>query len=278
MAKPNTTARLVLGSALLTLSLCPLARAAAQSPIQQGENVRINYICRLDNDALAATTYREAALDPEEKRSNLFLALQNDAPEEIIAGLSPSTGTAKKPFDFADAIAAKLSRAVVGLVPGKKHSVTVDARELPTKQNSTIQLARVRRRPKELRMTFEEYRQRTGKEPVVGQAFSIDPAMPGTIASVQAQEVLIRFEAPVGKHIDTPFGPALVKDDDRSYLLEIQVKKGDLVRSGPMAGRISEVNDGAFTVDYGHPLAGEDLHCDVTVERSSEPGKEDRKS
>jgi len=278
MAKLNTTARLMLGSAALALSWCPLAKAAAELPIQKGEKVQVNYVCRLDNGALAAATYRDAALKPEEKRSNIFLALKNDAPEQIVAGPNPVNPNASAPFDFADAITAKLSIAAVGLAPGLKHSISIAAKDLPTRSGATIQLARIRRRPKELRITVEDFENRTGKAPEVGQELTFDPAVPGEVASIEGQKVLIRFKAPVGEHIETPFGQALVKANEHSYLLEIEAKKGALIRSGPMVGRIIDVKEKTFVVDYSHPLAGESLHCDVMVERKNDSAAEEQKS
>jgi FKBP-type peptidyl-prolyl cis-trans isomerase 2 len=258
-----------LGSAALVLSLCPLTAPASEKLIQNGEQVRIDYVCRLKDGAVAAATYPDGVLVAEDRRAGIYLPLKNAAPVEGQAGQKPVAKGAT-PFDFADAIATQLTRAVVGLVPGQVHAVEVAAGNVPVKPSGTLRLARVRRRPKELRMAVDEFRQRTGKEPAVGGELTFDPALPGEVVAVNGQEVVIKYRATVGDRIDTPFGPALVSDDEHHFLLTIAVEKGALVRSGAMVGRIVEMDGQTFTVDYGHPLAGEDLTCDVTVTRGEE--------
>jgi FKBP-type peptidyl-prolyl cis-trans isomerase 2 len=270
MPEYRTATRLVLGSAALVLGLCPLAKAEKEPPVLNGEKVQINYVCRLKNGEVAAATYRDAVLKPEEKRSGIYLELKNDAPLEWAAGQKKAAQDRSAPFDFADAIADQLGSSVVGLSPGQVHSIEIAAEKTPARPGGAIRLARVRRRPREQRMTAEEYRGRTGKDPEVGQELTFDPAVPGEVVAVNGPEVVVKYRAPVGGHVETPFGRALVKSDDHHYLLEIEIEKGALVRSGPMVGRVVEVDDRFFTVDYGHPLAGEDLVCDVTVARGEE--------
>ncbi len=278
MAKFKTVTGLVLGSATLALSWCPLALAMDGQPIRPGEKVQINYVCRLNDGAVAAATYRDAAIPSEDRRSAIYQALKNDAPIELAAGQAAAADNPGKPFDFADAIATRLGQAATGMPTGKVQTVEIAAREFTAKPGSTINLARVRRRPMELRMTAEEYRQRTGKEPVIGNDMTFDPTIPGKVTAVDGEEVLIRFKATVGSMVDTPFGAALVKTDGRSYLLEIQAQKGALVRSGAMVGRIVEVNERTFSIDYSHPLAGEDLACEITVIRTGDSAQEGQDS
>ncbi|MEZ4601762.1 MAG: hypothetical protein R2940_18380 [Syntrophotaleaceae bacterium] len=239
-------------------------------PFRSGDRVRINYVCRLKNGELTASTYRDGAISPEEKRSAIYLALKNDAPLEWIAGQEKVSQSGSAPFDFADAIAVQLGQAVVGQVPGTLSGIEVAAAKAPVRPSGTIRLAKVRRRPRGLHMTVDEYKGRTGKNPEIGQEMTFDPAIPGKVTSVSESEVVVDFHAPVGELIDTPFGRARVSADQNSYLLEILVEKGDLVRSGPMVGKVADVDDAFFTVDYGHPLAGQNLVCDVEVSRGEE--------
>jgi FKBP-type peptidyl-prolyl cis-trans isomerase 2 len=42
------------------------------------------------------------------------------------------------------------------------------------------------------------------------------------------------------------------------------------VRVGPYIGRISDINDRLFIVDFEHPLGGRELACEVAVHRANE--------
>ena len=93
-----------------------------------------------------------------------------------------------------------------------------------------LQLARVRVRPKEMRMTSGEFKARTGKEPEVGEEFTSDPEIPGKVASVSENEVLIRFFAQPGSVVDTPFGKGTIRENEKNYEIVIDTPVGKLVR------------------------------------------------
>ena len=77
-----------------------------------------------------------------------------------------------------------------------------------------LQLARIRAAPKEIRMTRDEYKSRTGKEPEVGEEYAWTP-LPGKVASVSENEVLIRFFAQPGSVVDTPFGKGTIRENGK---------------------------------------------------------------
>jgi len=233
--------------------------------IRSGDSVQLNYVCRLKTGEVADTTLAESKLASEDKKSSIFQPLQNDAPLSLTAGDDPRPTTVGKHHDFADVIAEQLARGVVGMRADDHKTVEVMAQEAESRQNGAFSLAKVRRRPKELRLLPAEYKNRTGKEAAIGQEFTIDPAFPGKVVTVSPDEVLISFAAPADKTLQTPFGPATIRETDKLYLVDIDARIGALVRSGPMVGKIVKVDDKMFTVDYGNPLAGQDLYCEVTV-------------
>ena len=136
---------------------------------------------------------------------------------------------------------------------------------LPTK-DEFLQLTRVRTYPKELRMTSGEFKTRAGKEPVVGEAFASNPEVTGKVASVSENEVVIWFSAQPGSVVDTPLGKGTVRENEKNYEVVIDTPVGKLIRMQGLVGRISEVQDHMFTMDFGHPFGGETLTCDVKVE------------
>ena len=124
-------------------------------------------------------------------------------------------------------------------------------------------MAKVRKRQKEMRLTREEYTTRTGKAPEQGKPFAQDKMVRGTLSEVTDKEVVIRFTPLPEKNLVTPFGPLTVREMADHYDLEIMAEKGSLIRTGPMAGRITDVDKESITIDYGHPFAGEKLTCEV---------------
>jgi FKBP-type peptidyl-prolyl cis-trans isomerase 2 len=126
-------------------------------------------------------------------------------------------------------------------------------------------------------MTGSEYKARTGKEAAVGQEVSLDPAIPGKVASVSENEVLIRYFVQPGSVVDTPFGKGTIRENEKNYEIVIDAAAGNLVRTGGLVGRISEVRNDSIVLDYGHPFGGETLACDVRVEPAPPAGDKHEK-
>ena len=91
-----------------------------------------------------------------------------------------------------------------------------------------------------MRMTKDEYKSRTAKDPQEGADYIVDPVIPGKVASVSENEVLIRFFVQPGSVIDTPFGKGTVKENENNYEIIIDAPVGRLVRTRGLVGRISE--------------------------------------
>jgi FKBP-type peptidyl-prolyl cis-trans isomerase 2 len=110
-----------------------------------------------------------------------------------------------------------------------------------------------------------DYEFRAKRPPEVGQEFTYDPDFPGRVESVTDTEVIVRLFATPGAVIETPFGPGRIREEGRDYKMDIDARKGALVRAGDMTGRISDVDDRIITIDFGNAFGGETLLCDVTV-------------
>lgn len=248
--------------------------AFASGPIISGDLVQLHYVCRLENGEVAASTMAESSLGVAEKKSSIFEPIQNDAPLSLQAGLDPKNQGVPAVVDFSDEIAAQIAHSLVGLQRNEAQTVKVSAARAHYREKAVISMVRVRQRPKELRMLPGEYSKRMGKDAEVGQVFTLDPDFPGKVVSSGENEVLIRFEAPANKKLVTPFGPAMVRESENQYLVDIDVRNEALVRTGPMVGRITAVDEKMFTVDYGHPLGGQDLVCDLSFLSADNEQKE----
>jgi FKBP-type peptidyl-prolyl cis-trans isomerase 2 len=246
---------------------CSDLPAAETGLIKPGDKVGIQFTCRFKNGEIASSTSTAVARNTEPK-SAIFLPRSIDDPVAVTAGESSKN---QRPHDFIafeDEIITQLAHSIAGMPQNGSGTIELHADRitgLPPK-DEFMQLARVRVRPKEMRMTVGEFKVLTGKEPALGEEFTSDLEIPGKVASVSENEVLIRFFVQPGSVIDTPFGKGTIRENEKNYEIVIDVSVGKLVRMKGLVGRISEVQDRMFTIDYGNPFGGETLTCDVKVE------------
>ncbi len=246
------------------------ARVAVETEtIQPGDIAEIQFLCRLHTGEVVAAT---ESIQEGERKSNVFVKRSAAGPVSVVAIL-PDEPFQKMPEEsFDQALLERLARSIVGMKNGERRQLEILAQESSAKDNEyyIVRIARVRIRPKIMTMQVDAYKVRTGKSPEVGQSFTIDPAFPGRVTSVKDTQVTIRFYAIPGDVIETPFGPGRIYHDEKNYKLDINARKGSLVRSGPLVGRISGVNDTTIIITYRHPFGYEALSCDVKVEKAAD--------
>jgi len=256
---------------LAAASLAGCAAGRSGRVIAAGDPVRVVYTCFDASGALAATNDRAAAQDGGAPKGHLFVPPREFSPLMLTAGTRPEA----KDRGFDEELAAGLAVAVMGIGEGETKRIELAGGPMEgiSDGDRYLKMATVRKRAKELRLGREEYLTRTGREPEKGRRFVLDPALPGVIEEVTDKEVVIRFPLPEGGAVQTPFGRGTVRDAGDQWEIVIDAAVGRIVRSGPLAGRISEVNERFFTIDYGYPFGGESLRCDVTAERAEQVGK-----
>ena len=258
----------VLGSMLILLNGC--AAAGPRQHVRTGEEVKVHYTCRLQNGGIAATTDKAVAEDSSLPKSRLFALLKDYEALHLVAGSGkggpPGPG---KLVPFETEIGSRLTKAIVGLEVGKKHEVKITSKmQLGlTKEDRFLTLSRIRKdKPKEHRMTWEEYKEAYDKEPAVGQvAFSLGPVT-GKVVSMTDSDVVVGLSIQEGGTMDMVLGKAVYHDKGDHFEIVIDAHVGDLLRMSWLAGRVVEVDDKTLTIDFGHPFGGETLVCDVLVE------------
>ena len=257
----------------------PQSKIAASRGIASGDEVSMQYTCFLDNQELAATTVEKVAEDPGIKKSSIFVKPASFGPVTIKAGGEKDCEECEKKKkelqQFEKVIEARLSEAVVGWQIGEKKRIDLSAPERTDvpKTERFIQLAKVRRAPKELRIQREQYVAQNHEQPAVGQKVNSAPPLTGEVISIGKDEVVIRFYPGPEKTIDSPFGKKTAYDRGDYYEIVIDAQVGALVRTGPLVGRIAEVGEKMFTLDYGQPFGGKTLSCEVEANSSPGPAK-----
>ena len=246
----------------LTLSGCSTAPAV----VRPGDRVAIGFSCHLLNGELAATTLSDASVAGVAKAP---VYLPRTGPDTIAVTAGPPSPEARsmdrQPFELE--IVQRLASLLPGLKEGEQAQWNLEAEryQVSSPKDKVVKIATVRKRPKEMRLTREEFTGRTGKAPELGQPFVLDKMVPGQVSGLTEKEVVIRFAPVPGKDLVTPFGAVTVREFADRYELEIAAEKGRLIRTGGMVGRIIAVDKGSITIDYGHPFADEKLKCEVRV-------------
>ena len=257
---------------LLLLILTGCATSEKIKPARPGDIVDIHFLCRLHNGEVAVAT-EDKSIKKDQKRANIYLVRdKTDAVSVVIPGLAEKPPSEKE-MTFEDYIVVRMAGHLTGLKEGEVSHVKLTAEDLPErkKEDYVIRMARVRERPKEIKMKIDEYRARTGKYPEIGQPFVFDPVIPGRIEAITEKDVIIRFSAKEGDVVQTPLGSGQIQVENNAYRIVIDAHKDDLVRTGHLVGRIMDVDDRFIVIDYRNPFGRETLFCDVTIDRVTDP-------
>ncbi len=241
--------------------------AADANVVKPGDKVGIQFTCRFKNKEIASSTSTAVAKSAAPK-SAIFLPRSIDDPVAVTAEESSKLQQPKDFIAFEDEIITQIAHSITVMPMNGSKTIELHADRitgLPPK-DEFLQLARVREYPKEIRMTIDEFKTRAHKEPVVGEELKLGPEIPGKVASVSENEVLIRSFAQPGSVVDMPFGKGTIRETEKNYEIVIDASVGQLVRTRGLVGRVSDVQDRMFTIDYGNPFGGETLTCDVKVE------------
>ena len=234
--------------------------------VQSGDTVDINYLCKLKTGEAVASTEKLADNQP---KSSIFVLAQPAVPVPVTAGSPFPKLAAGKELLIEDEIKYRLADIVTGMKEGEIRIVELSAEDVDTRTegNYVVHLARVRKRPKEMRIPIDAYKDRLGHPAEVGQVFIYDPAIPGRVDAVGDKEVIVRFSAKTGDIVRTPFGLGRVRETEKEYEIVIDATVGSLIRTARLVGRVTAVDDKNITVDYRNPFGREPLTCDVKVEK-----------
>jgi FKBP-type peptidyl-prolyl cis-trans isomerase 2 len=254
---------------LLVVTGC--ATSGSLRSAKPGDIADIHFQCMLQSGEIAAAT-DDKTIKKDLPRANIYIVRDKAEPVSVIVKSPSDKPVVEKERIFEDDIVAGLAPHLTGMKEGETRHVELTAQDNPlrTKEDYVISLARIRQKPKEIKITIDEYKSRMGKSPKTGQVFFSDSAITGRVEAVTEKEVIIRFSIKEGAVIKTPFGDGRVREEADSYKIDIDARKGSLVRSAHLVGRITDVDDKSMTLDYRNPFGGETLSCDVTANRITE--------
>ena len=257
-------------------------KEATRQGVRLGEEVRIHYTCRLPSGDLVATNESEVAENPSVPKSRLFVPRGVYEPFVVLAGGIPESVARQREvtpwlnkLKGLDAeIETRIAKGVVGLEPGERQEIEITS-EIPeglTMQERTVEFSRKKKiRFNKFRLTLDEFAERFGgnEVPDVGRVIFPEAGAPlfVTVVAVDDDGVELQPSALDGGVVPGPVGPEVYHSKGDHLFERIpDVRPGDLVRAGPIAGRIVQMTDKKITVDHGHPFAGESFMCEVVAE------------
>lgn len=247
--------------------------------INYGDEVLVDFTCRLKKDEKIVMTTDESLIkDNKDAASNIFYPLSKYTPVSIKAGegkKAPDFGTLNS---TSKEILENISMTIVGKKEGVPivFDISAEYSTIVSDDDRYLIITRIRKKPRIQKVSLELW-QKTNGDPSPGDVienYQDNEGITVTILSVEDNQVEFRVSFEDGKTMDTPMGKALIYIEGDDIKTIYDFKPGDLLRTGPIVGRVIDVTDTMVTFDYGHPFGGEELSCEAVARRD---GKGDEK-
>lgn len=253
------------------LMVMTVAGCAVREPgnvISKNDYIKVNYTCRTQRNEVIATTDQKVAENPEILKSNVLAKREKREPETIIAGQENQGQPAKDRLRFlAPEIRKQIAMQLVGKQIGKPYEMTLESAvpEGIKSSNRYMTFKLVRKVPRVQSVSRYAFFRGLKREPVVGEVLKRDGIAYARVLKISKDTVVYEMINEEKLVINTPWGKARVISEPGSKWIEtrIDVQKGSLVRTGGVIGKVIEITETTFKVDYGHPFAEECLSCIV---------------
>lgn len=240
----------------------------AQRVVKSGDKIFLEFTCYRENGKMAATT-NPATAELAPNKSALFVPPRDPGPVEAVAGTSQIDWHHKliAPVDFDKAIAAYLAEAVVGKPYDQQVSVVIKA-ETQKGITETERFLKLYRRQKAKMRDWADVaaiKKKLGRPARVGDTISTDtPVFSFKVVDIQDGKALLEASFEDGASREDFLGKKrFVHIDDEEYEIIIDTTVGHVFRTGELVGRVVEVDEKLFLIDFGNPFGGIQLQCDA---------------
>ena len=251
-----------------------LIRAFDNELIKAGDSVQVDFTCSMEDGKIVMTTDESLAGDDRNEKAGIFLPLKEYTPISMVAGSSKS----EPDYGNLKAMETEIFDCLSGVLPGMKsgssNEIFITSEDITnlSGEDRFLDLPRIRKIEKQRKIHPVSFKEAYGKDPVKGDVitFKNKPEISMTVLTVAEDEVEVSINTPEGTVINTPLGKGTVYDRGDNYEAVIDIKKGQLIRSGVIVGRVVDVRDDAFTLDYANPFGGEKFKCEVVANKIGE--------
>lgn len=253
----------------LLLWLCGCATSGVIPTATPNDKALVDFVCRMPDQTLVATTIRDVANDSTAHLSPLFSPTSSYTPVEIQLKDAVTAGDPAITESVEEVIKEKLASHLSGMPEGGTQEIALELPPDPRRTGTErfISLARIQVEPKNRRIDRRHFHNQFREEPVKGLDFFYRKGFRGHIDAVEGPVVAYHLTARDGDTIDTPFGRADITEKEDAYHVVIDAQVGTIVRSGPLVGKIVHVGGDSFVLDYGHPFGFETIQCQVTLNK-----------
>ncbi len=238
--------------------------------INPGDRILADITCLLKNGDIIMTTDEALANNEAQHKSDIFLPFKEYGPLDIMAGAEPEKPPVLMLLDrgFEGAVTSWLQKTVVGMKEGeaKRLEMTASVPEGLPDNERYLSLSRQMKRKLKQRIPLEAFRKIVGKDPEIGMMHDFSPELKCVVTAFDQEGVDTRLIVEDGRKVSTPWGPGTLKIlDEETYAVEVNPRVGQLIRTAHLVGRISGVKEDTFIIDYGNPLGGETICCDIEI-------------
>ena len=232
--------------------------------VQKGDLVRVNYTAKcfsvgsahpafLEGGQVFYTTLAGVAGDPDVKKVAWYEEPKGFAPEDVLAGEEGSI--------------PGLGKGTLGMAVGEKRTITLRPEKAYGRpdQQEMVQLPTVKRMPKVISMTAQEYVQKFRSFPVVGKEVNLTPYFKARAVEITEHYVTLELLAKDGERIEDDFGTTEIHSDGKEVTIKLIPRIGAPFEFKGRKGRIISTDGNAFTVDFNNPLTGKTIVLDLEV-------------
>ena len=222
--------------------------------IKAGDLVSVHYTLRLEeSNEVINTTSKKIAGNSDEKKANWYKAPESFEAEEVIAG--------------DETFMPEISKRVLGMCPGAKETIFLSPEKgfgQPDPKKK-MRLPLIKKIPKKALVKPQQYVERFGRFPKVGERVDLTPYFKSRVSKVENEYVVLEAEIDKGDTIEHDFGITTITFQEDDIVMTIEPIIGGLFELRGQKGRIIDSDTETFTVDFNHPGAGKNLLLDIEV-------------
>lgn len=246
-------------------------RTAVEHPIQRGDKVLTDMTCRT-SQGLVLTTVESVAKDTSLVKTDIFMGMDPYAPIELIAGSGYGGPTMGSLVPLASAVGVEASKVLTGMIFGESRTVHIktEANEKAPAEERFSTLSRVSWQPRTVEVPRERVKADLGHDPKPGEVLHETADSKAFVERVAEDKATIRVEIRDGAIVPHKLGKAKVRtisQDKFEYVL--QVREGDVLAMDSLLAKVIKVDEQTFTVDFGNPLGGLELECEIRAVRAA---------
>lgn len=228
-----------------------------QDVVQPGDLAEVDITLSLSDGTILRTTRRDKAeLRNDSESGSLY---ENYRKGEIYAPEPLLTG--RPGYDDA------VSLEIIGKRAGDKGRLvfTPTSGGLAYDEQKVRIFGRMKYLPVYESVSVEDFIRIFGLKPSVGTLVNKNPYFPSTVTGIADDTVHLKLEIPKKREIDDEIGKTIVTQENDRVTLTLYPVKGAVFKTANMKGRITEIHEEDFVVDFNPPEAGKTLFIDYEI-------------